>query len=87
MTPKDRDELAWVITGVYQNSQNNRSILIGAKWETDLSENWDVFAVGGLVSGYKTVLGAVPGLEYKDRIQVYVIPGVVYGVGLRVLTW
>ena len=81
------DNTRSIIFGTYQNSQDRRSILIGGKWEIELSENWDAFAVGGLVTGYGNVFGAMPGLEYKKRIQIYVIPGVVYGVGLRVLTW
>ncbi len=79
---------SWRFTaGTYQNSQDNRTLLIGFKYEITISENWDAFMTAGYVTGYGSKFGGMPGFEYKDRIQLYVVPGVVYGVGLTVLTW
>lgn len=76
------------VVGTYQNSGDQRSLLAGAGWQVELSESWDLFVVGGLVTGYERGwLGAVPGLEYRDRVQLYIVPGVVYGIGFTVVRW
>lgn len=77
-----------VIVGTFQNSQDRRSMLLGARWDTEITENWDAFVVTGVVTGYGEMpLGAVTGLEYRDRVQLYIVPGVVYAIGITVVRW
>lgn len=76
-----------VVAGTFQNSLNVRSYVLGVQREWSLSEDWDALLTVGVATGYNVSLAAVPALEFRDRVRLYVIPGVVYAVGFEVLRW
>lgn len=81
---RDMGDTWGVIGGTYRNSQDRQSLLLGLRGEVSLSEGWDLFVVGGYVTGYERNWGGIPGLEFGDTLQLYVVPGVVYALGFRV---
>lgn len=81
------DDTFSFVTGTYRNSLDQQSMVLAGKMEKELSSSWDGFVMAGYVSGYGRAFGISPGLEYKDTIQFYIIPGVVYGIGFRIFSW
>lgn len=76
------------VGGTFRNSQDKQSVLVGATYSRSVTDWLEAGITVGVVTGYDLPVtpGVIPDIKIGP-VRFYVVPGVVYILGITVAEW